>query len=225
MDRSRNEPPPRGGADAPISWSRDRSPPGGELGGSRWTPGHEVVAAPSAPIGCPHRCGSGTRRTETVRWRRRSVGSRGRPTPGRRPIGRVGLPSGRIFLGEAGGPRRSERGSPPPLWERLGSAGRSGSEVAARCHGRPVAFGNRCGPPPPATPPSAPPANHGTSAPPAEPLPAAWIFPRAGPPAPADRERKVRRAGPTAGIVERGEERSPGGSPPRSSAALDGSWG
>ncbi len=44
-----------------------------------------------------------------------------------------------------------------PLWERLGSAGRSGSEVAARCHGRPVAFGSRCGPPPPATPPSAPP--------------------------------------------------------------------
>ena len=224
MDRSRNEPPRAGGgADAPISWSRDRSPPGG----SRRLPVDPLPRGGGGPVGSdrvppPVRVGDTANRDRAVA---EAIGREpGATNPGstadragRSPV-RSNLPWGSRRLPEVGA-----RVATPPLGEAgfrgpVRFRGRRPVPRAARGVREPVRTSASRYPPPA-------PANRGTLAPPEELLPVAWIFPRAGPPAPADRERMVRRAGPTAGIIERGEERSPGGSPPRSSAALDGSGG
>ncbi len=138
MDRSRNEPPPRGGADAPISWSRDRSPPGGNSeapGGPPatrwWRPRRLRSGAPTGAgrgHGAPRPCGGGGDRSgaggDQPRVDGRSGGSVSRPVesssgkreaPGGRSAGRH-PPSGRGWVPRAGPAPRSRPGATGGPW-------------------------------------------------------------------------------------------------------------
>lgn len=183
MDRSRNEPPRAGGGrrrpdlveSRPLPAGGISEAPGGPPATRWWRPRRLRSGAPTGAgrgDGAPRPCGGGGDR---------SGAGGNQPRVDGRPGGSVSRPV-ESSSGKREAPGGRSAGRQPPL-------GEAGFRGPVRLRGRrPVPRAARGVREPVRTsasryPPVGPPANHGTSAPPAEPLVAARILASAGPPA------------------------------------------